>query len=108
MLLAYPVVPPDEAFLPAVSLCISAPITVLVLPIWRSSFAGLVVRVVVEDVVAVHLCHQVEALSHTVGSEASLGVMVPALRDGVTQKAHSLQSEELKLRSEGRRNWARS
>lgn len=85
------------------SLHISAPITVLVLPAWRSCFAGLVVRVVVEDVVTIHLCHQVEALGHAVSSEASLGVVVPALRDGVTQKTHSLQSEGLELRSEGRR-----
>lgn len=80
------------------SLHVSAPVAVLVLPTRRSCFAGLVVRVVVEDVVTIHLGHQVEALGHAVGSETSLGVMVPALRDGVAQEAHSLQSEELELR----------
>lgn len=85
------------------SLRVSAAVTVLVLPTWRSCFAGLVVCVVVEDIVTIHLCHQVEALSHTVGGEASLRVVVPALCDGVAQKAHSLQLEGLKLRSEGRR-----
>lgn len=89
--------------MPAASLRVSAPVTVLVLPAGRGCFGGLVVRVVVEDVVTIHLCHQVEALGHAVGSEASLGVVVPALRDGVAQKTHSLQSEGLKLRSEGRR-----
>lgn len=89
--------------MPAASLNVSAPITVLVLPTWRSCFAGLVVRVIVEDVITIHLCHQVEALGHAVGGEPSLGVVVPALRDGVAQEAHSLQSEGLKLGSEGRK-----
>lgn len=80
------------------SLHVPAAVTVLVLPAWRSCFAGLVVRVVVEDVVTIHLGHQVEALGHAVGGEARLRVVVPALRDGVTQEAHSLQSEGLELR----------
>lgn len=89
--------------MPAASLNVSAPIAVLVLPTGRSCFAGLVVHVVVEDVITIHLCHQVEALSHTVGGEPSLGVMVPALGDGVAQEAHSLQSQGLKLGSGGRK-----
>lgn len=80
------------------SLRISAPITVLLLPAWRSRFAGLVVRVVVEDVVAIHLRHQVEALGHAVGGESSLGVVVPALRDGVAQKTHSLQVRRAEIK----------
>lgn len=89
------------------SLRISAPVTVLVLPAGRSCFAGLVVRVVVEDVVTIHLRHQVEALGHAVGGEPGLGVVVPALRDGVAQKAHPLRAEGPKLGSESKtkRSW---
>lgn len=79
-----------------------APIIVLLLPSRRGCFADLVVRVVVEDVVAIHLRHQVEALGHAVCGEAGLGVVVPALRDGVTQEAHPLRSEGLVLGAEGR------
>lgn len=89
------------------SLRVSAPVSVLVLPAGRSCFAGLVVRVVVEDVVAIHLRHQVEALGHAVGGETGLGVVVPALGDGVAQKAHPLRAEGLKLRSEGGRKRSR-
>lgn len=84
------------------SLRVSAAVTVLVLPAWRGCFAGLI-HVVVEDIVTIHLCHQVEALSHAMGGEASLGIVVPALCDGVAQEAHSLQLEGLQLRCEGRR-----
>lgn len=89
--------------MPAGSLHVSAPIAVLVLPARGGRFVGLAVRVVVEDVVAIHLCHQVEALGHAVGGEASLGVVVPALGDGVAQKTHPLRVEGLKLKAEGRR-----
>lgn len=89
--------------MPAASLNVSAAVTVLVLLTWRSCFTGLIIHVVVEDVITIHLCHQVEALSHAMGGEPGLGVVVPALRDGVAQEAHSLQSEGLKSGSEGRK-----
>lgn len=79
-----------------------APVVVPLLPAHRGCFADLVVRVVVEDVVAIHLRHQVEALGHAVCGEASLGVVVPALRDGVAQEAHPLRAEGLALGAEGR------
>lgn len=61
---------------------------------WAIHFACLTVRqvvLVVEDVTAVGLGHQVEALCHAVGCESGFGVMVPAFSDGVTQGMHALK-----------------